>query len=101
MSRQRDSERDSRLGAFGRVLRYQFSPFIAYFHSGQLDDLMTLAEYALKVTPNSEEALLWHGWAMYRRGDIAQAVKDFQQALIENPNYQDAQYALDFVRENP
>jgi len=89
------------LGLPQRMLRYQFSPFIAYFHSGQLDDLTTLAEYALKVTPNSEEALLWHGWAMYRRGDMAQAVKDFQQALIENPNYQDAQYALDFARENP
>lgn len=89
------------MGLPQRMLRYQFSPFIAYFHTGQLDDLMALADYALKVTPNSEEALLWHGWGMYRQGDVAAAVKDFQQALIENPNYQDAQYALDFARENP
>lgn len=89
------------LGLPQRMLRYQFGPFIAYFHTGQMDDLVALADYALEVTPNSEEALLWHGWAMYRQGDNAQAVEDFQQALIENPNYQDAQYALDFVRENP
>ncbi len=74
--------------------------FIAYFHTGQIDDLIALTEYALKVTPNSEEALLWHGWAMYRQGDTPQAVENFQQALVENPNYIDAQYALDFVRGN-
>lgn len=88
------------LGLPQRMLRYQFTPFIAYFHTGQIDDLITLTEYALKVTPNAEEALLWHGWAMYRKGDTAKAVENFQQALIENPNYLDAQYALDFVRAN-
>jgi tetratricopeptide (TPR) repeat protein len=88
------------LGLPQRMLRYQFSPFIAYFHTGQIDDLIALSEYALEVTPNSEEALLWHGWAMYRKGDTSQAVENFQQALVENPNYLDAQYALDFVRGN-
>lgn len=89
------------IGLPQRMLRYQFSPFIAYFHTGQIDDLIVLTEYALKVTPNSEEALLWHGWAMYRKGDHGQAVIDFQQALVENPNYQDATYALNFVGANP
>ncbi len=93
-----DKARD--LGLPQRMLRYQFGPFIAYFHTGQIDDLIALTEYALKVTPNAEEALLWHGWAMYRQGDISQAIADFEQALVENPNYQDAQYALDFVRAN-
>jgi tetratricopeptide (TPR) repeat protein len=82
------------------MLRYQFAPFIAYFHSGKVEDLITLTEYALKITPNAEEAYLWHGWAMYRKGDIRQALADFEQALVENPNYLDAQYALDFVRQN-
>jgi len=84
-----------------RMLRYQFGPFIAYFHTGQIDDLITLTEYALKVTPNAEEALLWHGWAMYRQGKSSEAITDFQKALEENPNYQDAQYALNFVSQNP
>ncbi len=84
-----------------RMLRYQFGPFFAYFHSGRNDDLMALTEYALDRTPNAEEALLWHGWGTYRNGDTNQALADFQAALNENPNYQDAQYALNFVRENP
>jgi tetratricopeptide (TPR) repeat protein len=88
------------IGLPQRMLRYQFGPFIAYFHSGQIDDLIALTEYALKITRNAEEALLWHGWAMYRKGDTAQAIADFQQALIENPTYQDAKYALDFVQNN-
>ena len=93
-----DHARD--LGLPQRMLRYQFSPFIAYFHSGQIDDLLALTEYALKITPNSEEALLWHGWAMYRQGKNNDALADFRQALIENSNYLDAQYAIDFLGAN-
>lgn len=89
------------IGLPQRMLRYQFSPFIAYFHTGQMDDLIALTDYALKVTANSEEALLWHGWAMYRQGDLTQAVQDFEKALVEHPDYQDAVYALNFVRTNP
>lgn len=84
-----------------RMLRYQFGPFIAYFHSGRIEDLLQLTEYALKRTPNAEEALLWHGWANYRLGKSSTAIQDFYQALEHNPNYQDARYAINFVRENP
>jgi tetratricopeptide (TPR) repeat protein len=88
------------LGLPQRMLRYQFGPFFAYFFSGRNEDLLALTEYALQRTPNAEEALLWHGWAMYREGNIAQAVSHFYRALEENPNYEDARYALDFVNEN-
>ncbi len=88
------------IGLPQRMLRYQFGPFIAYFHSGQLDDLLALTEYALKVTPSSEEALLWYGWAMYRQGNEKAAIESFQKALERNPTYQDAQYALTFVQTN-
>lgn len=84
-----------------RMLRYQFGPFFAYFFSGRNDDLLAISEYALQRTPNSEEALLWRGWGKYRAGDYFQAIEDFQAALEENPFYQDAKYALDFVAENP
>ncbi len=94
-------DRARELGLPQRMLRYQFSPFFAYFHTGRVDDLLALSEYALKVTPNAEEALLWHGWALYRKGDTAGALADFQNALQQNPGYQDARYALDFVRANP
>jgi len=80
-----------------RMLRYQFGPFFAYFHSGRNEDLLTLTEYALQRTPNSEEAHLWRGWGRYRNGDVNGAVADFRSALEVNPNNWDAQYALDFV----
>jgi tetratricopeptide (TPR) repeat protein len=88
------------LGLPQRMLRYQFGPFFAYFFSGRNEDLIALTEYALQRTPNAEEALLWHGWAMYREGKINEANADFWQALQENPNYEDARYALDFIKEN-
>ena len=89
------------LGFPQRMLRYQFGPFFAYFFGTRNDDLLALAEYALKITPNSEEALLWRGWGRYRAGDRNEAIADFQAALQHNPTYQDAQYALDFVASNP
>jgi len=88
------------LGLPQRMLRYQFGPFISYFHTGQIDELVTLTEYAMKVTPSAEEALLWHGWAMYRKGKISEAIENFEQALAKNPLYQDAEYALNFARNN-
>ncbi|MHC1781564.1 MAG: C39 family peptidase [Anaerolineaceae bacterium] len=83
-----------------RMLRYQFGPFLAYFHSGRTDDLMALTDYALLRTPNSEEALLWRGWGLYRLGDKIEAVASFQKALEARPGYHDAQYALEFVQSN-
>jgi tetratricopeptide (TPR) repeat protein len=83
-----------------RMLRYQFGPFFAYFHTGRIDDLLALTEYALKRTPNSEEALLWRGWAMYRKGDREQALALFQQSLDARPANPDAQYALSFIRDH-
>jgi tetratricopeptide (TPR) repeat protein len=80
-----------------RMLRYQFGPFFAYFHSGRNDDLLTLTEYAQQFTRNSEETFLWHGWALYRQGNLVGAMEDFEAALEANYLYQDARYALDFV----
>jgi tetratricopeptide (TPR) repeat protein len=89
------------LGLPQRMLRYQFGPFFAYFHSGRMDELKVIVDYALQRTPNSEEALVWQGWARYREGDTAGAVSDWRAALESNPNSQDARYALDFVGAIP
>ena len=89
------------IGLPQRMLRYQFGPFFAYFHASMTTELLALTEYALQRTPNSEEALLWHGWALYRMGEKNKAINDWQKALEANPNYQDALYALDFVASNP
>ncbi|MBE0698928.1 MAG: C39 family peptidase, partial [Anaerolineaceae bacterium] len=83
-----------------RMLRYQFGPFFAYFNTGRIEDLLLLTDYALKRTPNSEEAMLWRAWGMYRQGDKTEAEKLFLRALNAKPGYTDAQYGLDFVRNN-
>jgi tetratricopeptide (TPR) repeat protein len=93
-------DRARQLGLPQRMLRYQFGPFFAYFHTRRMDDLKALTDYALQITPNSEEALLWQGWMFFRSGDSNGAMTSFQQALVENPFYQDAQYAINFVQEN-
>jgi len=89
------------IGLPQRMLRYQFGPFFAYFFGERNDDLLVLTEYALQRTPNSEETLLWRGWGNYRAGDTLAAMNDFQAALGENPFYQDAEYALEYVAANP
>lgn len=89
------------IGLPQRMLRYQFGPFFAYFFGGRNDDLLALTEYALQRTPNSEETLLWRGWGKYRAGDTQAAIDDFQAALQENPYYQDAEYALEYLAANP
>jgi len=89
-----------RLGIPQRMLRYQFGPFIAYFKTARNGDLKALAEYALKITPTSEENRLWHGWALFREGDRAAAIDEFNKALHVNPNYMDARYALNYVGGN-
>jgi len=93
-----DTARD--LGWPQRMLRYQFGPFLAYFHTGRNDDLLSLTKYALEVTPNSEEALLWRGWAQYRAGQRQDAVNQFNKALEARPGYADAVYGLNYVASN-
>jgi tetratricopeptide (TPR) repeat protein len=82
------------IGLPQRMLRYQFGPFISYFHSMRNDDLLTLTKYALEITRTSEEAMLWRGWAFYRQGDKSTALKYFRDALKIHPDYEDAQLAI-------
>lgn len=89
------------LGLPQRMLRYQFGPFIAYFHTLRTEDLLALTDYALQVTYRSEEAWLWRGWALYRQGDGAGATEAFREAYWQNPLSLDAQYALEFIGAEP
>jgi tetratricopeptide (TPR) repeat protein len=80
-----------------RMLRYQFGPFIAAYETHQTDDLNELLDYSLKITPDSEEALLWKGWAMVQTGDKQTAIEFFRKALTAHPGYSDAIKAIKFV----
>jgi tetratricopeptide (TPR) repeat protein len=89
------------LGLPWRFTRYQFGPYIAYFNQGRFQDVVDLAEATLFRTYKAEESLLWRGWAKFRLGDLNSAVADWREALQHNPNYQDAQYALEYVGSTP
>jgi tetratricopeptide (TPR) repeat protein len=90
-----------KIGLPQRMLRYQFGPFLVDFKLDRNDDLLSLTKYALNLTPNSEEILLWRGWALYRSGDREGALKVIKDALVAHPGYSDAQYALDYINNNP
>ncbi|MCC7118598.1 MAG: C39 family peptidase [Anaerolineales bacterium] len=70
-----------------RMFRYQFGPFLAYFHSNRNADLLALTDYARSVTDMSEEAWLWYGYGLYRNGDYSGAKKAWQKAESINPNF--------------
>ena len=89
------------LGLPQRMFRYQFGPFIANFQANRTDDLLALTDYALQRTEMSEEAWLWHGWALYRQGNTNGAIEDWRKALSVRPGYEDALYALSFVGATP
>jgi len=89
------------IGLPQRMFRYQFGPFLANFHAQRTDDLLALTDYALQRTQMSEETWLWHGWALYRKGDTKDAIENWRRALSVHPGYADALYALDFVGVTP
>jgi tetratricopeptide (TPR) repeat protein len=70
-----------------RMFRYQFGPFLAYFHANRNDDLLVLTDYARSITEMSEEAWLWYGFGLYRKGDNSGALKAWQKADKVNPNF--------------
>jgi tetratricopeptide (TPR) repeat protein len=83
-----------------RMFRYQFGPFLAYFHSDRNDDLLVLTDYARGVTEMSEEAWLWYGFGLYRQGDYDGARKAWEKANEINPNFfeDQARKALQLVQ---
>lgn len=82
-----------------RMFRYQFGPFLAYFHANRIDDLLALTNWARGVTDMSEETWLWQGWGLYRQGDFKAAKAAWEKARSINPSpYADAYLALEYVQ---
>ena len=87
------------IGLPQRMTRYQFGPFFAYYNNDQIDYLLELTKNT--YTPingyYAEEALLWHGYGLYRKGDYAGALKDWNKALDVHPGYLDAESAIGLI----
>jgi tetratricopeptide (TPR) repeat protein len=91
-------DRAREIGLPLRMFRYQFGPFLSYFHSDRNEDLLLLTDYARGVTEMSEEAWLWYGWGLYRDGEIDQAAAAWRKALsINGAPYVDARLALQTI----
>ncbi|GAB1470519.1 hypothetical protein MASR2M66_13970 [Chloroflexota bacterium] len=93
-------DKSRELGLPLRMFRYQFGPFLAYFHSGRNDDLLALTDYARGVTEMSEETWLWYGFGLYRKGDYSGALKAWQKADAINPKFfeDQARKAMELVQ---
>lgn len=87
------------IGLPQRMTRYQFGPFFAYYNNDQIDYLLELTKntYAPINGYYAEEALLWHGYGLYRKGDYAGALKDWNKALDVHPGYLDAENAIGLI----
>jgi tetratricopeptide (TPR) repeat protein len=84
------------IGLPQRMTRYQFFPFFAYYNADRIDYLLALTENTYKPIPGNyaEEALLWHGYGLLRKGDNAGALSDWNKALKVHPDYCDAEKAI-------
>ncbi|MBN2044522.1 MAG: C39 family peptidase [Anaerolineales bacterium] len=87
-----------------RMLRYQFGPYHAYYHTGRYEELLSISNYTLQISGNaSEEALLWKGWALYHLGDSPGAIEAFRDSYWANTKdpLGQALYALEFMGAAP
>lgn len=94
-------DRAREIGLPMRMLRYQFGPFFAYYNTNRMEDLNTLLDYAFQITPESEEAFIWKGWALYREGDTNGAIEQFLLAKEANPKSFYVDQALNFMGVTP
>jgi len=87
------------LGLPWRMTWYQFGWFDAYEQTGHYDDVIALADATIKVTQNIEEMFYYKGLALKAKGDIDNARANFQIALQHNPNFSQAQAALNTLNQ--
>jgi DNA-binding SARP family transcriptional activator len=76
------------------MLWYQFGPFEAYFQSSRLDDVVALAQNTISTTPYVEETYYFLGRVNEVRGNIDEAISQYETALRFNRNFQPADDSL-------
>ena len=82
------------IGLPWRMLWYQYGPYVAYLNAGRNDDVIALANATLRAVADLEESHYYKGMALQALGQEDAARHEFKAALRYNPNYQDAQGAL-------
>lgn len=80
-----------------RMLWYQFGPYEALLQTSRLDDVLRLANESLGTTIYVEETYYFKGRVFEIRGNYEAAIEQYTLALDLNPNYSQAQTALDRV----
>lgn len=80
-----------------RMMWYQFAPYEALLQTSRLDDVLTLANETLRTTRYVEETFYYKGRVFEIRGDFEAARAEYESALALNPNYFQAQQALERV----
>jgi len=75
------------LGLPFRMLWYQFTPYEAYYNTGNYSQVLALVNASLKSTTQVEETYYWKAMAEAAQGQIPLAQADFQRVLNFNPNF--------------
>ncbi len=87
------------IGLPPRTLYYEHRPFMAYWKTGQIDEVLALVD-AMLATPGGryvEEIFWYQGHALAAKGDLVAAGAAYRNALEVNPNFLEAQQSLDWL----
>lgn len=84
-----------------RMLWYQPNIYAAYYAQGRYTEVLTLADFTLSSTTNSEEAYYWRGKARQALGDRSPAIQDYKTSTTLNPNYRPPADALASLGVSP
>ncbi|MCI0714019.1 MAG: tetratricopeptide repeat protein [Chloroflexi bacterium] len=82
-----------------RMLWYQFGPYEAYYNTGRYDDVLALALANERQTPYVEETYYYRGLVNAARGNVEEAIKQFDRALAYNRHFNEAENAKQAVLE--
>ena len=81
-----------------RMLWYQFGPYEALLQTSRIEDVLTLANSTLRTTIYVEETYYYKGRVFEIQGNYTAAIEQYTLALDLNPNYTQAQAALERVQ---
>ncbi len=78
-----------------RMLWYQFGVYRAYYETGRQREVYDLAQITLQDAGGGlEESYFWRASASLAQGDLDSAIADYEKALVHNPNFVEAESAL-------